>query len=279
MKIAAYQFAETSNIDNNYETIVKAVNVAKERSIELAVFPECALTGYPPRDMASSCDVNFAKMEECCDKLQSLSDETGVAFIIGTIAKENDKIYNRAIFFAPKSKPVTYDKRALWGWDKDNFSCRNESSVNYTNHVESCRNLQSPKEMVTSGVLDYKGFRIGIRICFEIRFPEYFRELYREKTDLNVVLFYDVTDEENIDRYNMIKGHIQTRAVENVCTFITANTIKPYQTAPTAIFGRSGQILAECLRNKEAFVEYDLEKEEYDFGERGRKEISDILID
>ena len=92
MKIAAYQFAVTSNIYNNYETMVKAVNAAKERSIELAVFPECALTGYPPRDMASSYDVNFAKVEECSDKLQSLSDETGVAFIIGSIAKENDRI-------------------------------------------------------------------------------------------------------------------------------------------------------------------------------------------
>ena len=256
MKIAAYQFAVTSNIDNNYETIVKVVNAAKERGIELVVFPECALTGYPPRDMASSYNVNFAKVEECCDKLQSLSDETGMAFIIGTIAKENDKIYNRAIFFAPKSKLVTYDKRALWGWDRDNFT-RGEKR----------------------GVVDYKGFCIGIRICFEIRFPEFFRELYKEKTDLDVVLFYDVTNEENIDRYNMIKGHIQTRAVENVCTFITSNAIKPYQTAPTAIFGRSGQILAECPRNEEAFVKYDLEKKEYDFGEWGRKEISDILTD
>ena len=93
------------------------------------------------------------------------------------------------------------------------------------------------------------------------------------------MLFYDVTDEENIDRYNMIKGHIETRAVENVCTFITANTIMPYQTAPTAVFGRSGQVLAECVRGEEGFAEYDLEKKEYDFGEQGRKEISDRLVD
>ena len=279
MKIAAYQFAVTSDIDNNLETVVKAVNAAKKRGIELVVFPECALTGYPPRDMASSADVSFAKVEECCNKLQLLSDETEVAFILGTIARENDRICNRAIFFAPKSKPVTYDKRALWGWDRDNFSCKNESDTNYTNYAETCNNLQQKTGIVTPGVYDYKGFRIGIRICFEVRFPEYFRELYREKTDLDVVLFYDVADEENIDRYNMIKGHIQTRAVENVCTFITANSIKPYQTAPTAIFGRSGQILAECKRNEKAFVEYDLEKKEYDFGERGRKEISDILAD
>lgn len=256
MKISAYQFAVSADIEKNYETMVKAIKHAKEKQIELVVFPECALTGYPPMDMASCSEVDFPRVEECCEKLQALCNETGVAFIIGTIANENGKIYNRALFFAPESVPVTYDKRALWGWDRDNFT-RGEKR----------------------GVVDYKGFCIGIRICFEIRFPEFFRELYKEKTDLDVVLFYDVTNEENIDRYNMIKGHIQTRAVENVCTFITSNTIKPYQTAPTAIFGRSGQILAECPRNEEAFVKYDLEKKEYDFGEWGRKEISDIFTD
>ena len=256
MRISAYQFAVTSDIDKNYETVVKAVQKAKEKAIELVVFPECALTGYPPKSMASSSNVNFAKVEECCNKLQSLCNEAGVAFILGTIAKENGNIYNRAVFFKPEAMPVTYDKRALWGWDRDNFAQGEQS-----------------------GVIDYKGFRIGIRICFEIRFPEYFRELYREKTDIDVILFYDVADEENVDRYNMIKGHIQTRAVENVCIFITSNTIKPYQTAPTAIFGRSGQVLAECPRNEESFVEYNMEKREYDFGEQGRKEISDILLD
>ena len=51
MKIAAYQFAVTSDIDINFDTVVKAVRAATEKGIELVIFPECALTGYPPRDM------------------------------------------------------------------------------------------------------------------------------------------------------------------------------------------------------------------------------------
>ena len=111
-------------------------------------------------------------------------------------AIENDKIYNRAIFFAPKSKLVTYDKRALWGWDRDNFT-RGEKR----------------------GVVDYKGFCIGIRICFEIRFPEFFRELYKEKTDLDVVLFYDVTNEEILfispPSFKISVEHLKDRTVHS----------------------------------------------------------------
>ena len=55
------------------------------------------------------------------------------------------------------------------------------------------------------------------RICYEIRFPEYFRELYVENTDLNVILFYDVSDRDNADRYDLIRAHVRMRAVENVC--------------------------------------------------------------
>ena len=255
MKIAAYQFAVSADIRANLETIESAVRQAKDRQAELAIFPECALTGYPPRDLPSSARVDFALADESCKRLQALCAETDVAVIAGMIARENGKIYNRAAFFAPDGARSAYDKRALWGWDRDNFL---------------------PGRRL--GIVEYKGFRIGVRICFEVRFPEYFRELYQEKTDLNVVLFYDVSDTDDPDRYSLIKGHLRTRAVENVCAAVSVNATRPFQTAPTAVFGRSGQILAECERNREGFVEYMLEKQPYSFGEQGRIEISDALL-
>ena len=119
---------------------------------------------------------------------------------------------------------------------------------------------------------------MGIRICFEIRFPEYFRELYKAKTDLNVVFFYDNCEYENITRYEMIKGHIQTRAVENACVTLSVNSSKAYQTAPTAIFDRSGLVVSKLECNKEGFLYFDYEKKEPDFGEQGRIWISDKLL-
>ncbi len=80
----------------------------------------------------------------------------------------------------------------------------------------------------------------GIRICFEIRFPEFFRELYKKNTDVNVTSLF--------------------------------------QTAPTMVLGKSGQCIRECVRNESELLIYDFEKTMKDFGENGRASISDLLL-
>ncbi|MDE5782520.1 MAG: hypothetical protein K2I03_13760, partial [Lachnospiraceae bacterium] len=92
------------------------------------------------------------------------------------------------------------------------------------------------------------------------------------------IMFYDVSDNNDVFRYEMIKSHIMTRAVENVTYTLSVNTISPFQTAPTILFGRSGQVLNETVRNEESLLVYDLEKKEIDFGEAGRKEVTDWLL-
>lgn len=79
-------------------------------------------------------------------------------------------------------------------------------------------------------------------------------------------------------RYDLIRGHIRTRAVENVCNTLTVNTIYPYQTATTVLYDKSGKELCYLERNIEGLLVYNLENREMDFGERGRKELSDLLV-
>lgn len=213
------------------------------------------MTGYPPRDIENSSVVDYHELELAYEKLQNMADENAIHIIIGTITCEDEKYYNSAIVFAPYKEKLFYHKRALWGWDMDNFS------------VGNC-----------NGIVDIDGWKIGVRICFEVRFPEFFRELYHEHTDLNIILFYDVADFDDIKRYELIKSHIRTRAVENVTYTLAVDTISPYQTAPTILYDRSGYSLTELRRNEESLLVYDLEKLQPDFGEKGRIEISDWVM-
>ena len=256
MRIGAYQFAVTGSIENNYAHIKAGIEKAFQSGVRLLLFPECAVTGYPPHCLPSSADVDFDQVLRVHHQIQTLSEQYQMYIVAGTIIKEHDKYYNSAAVFCPDGKQEVYSKRALWGWDRENFSQGQQA-----------------------GVFHADSLKVGIRICFEVRFPEYFRELYREQTDLNLILFYDRTDQENPERYRLIQGHIQTRAVENVCYTLTCNTCAPFQTAPTGMYDRSGWMVSELEKGKEGLLFYDLEKAPLNFGELGRKEISDLLME
>ncbi len=103
--------------------------------------------------------------------------------------------------------------------------------------------------------------------------------MYREQTKLNIVLFYDVADSDDTERYKLIKSHIKTRAVENVTYTLTVNSIYPYQTAPTGIYDKSGYTIKELDRNQEGLLIFDFQNLEDDFGEKGRRFISNKLMD
>lgn len=257
MKIGAYQFSVTNSIPLNMKHIQKAILQAAKQNVKLLVFPECALTGYPPRDIDSSASVNFDQLAAAYGNLQEIAGKTGISLILGTILKDKDEeqFYNTALVFLHNRKRYFYYKKALWGWDRDNFSLKN-----------------------STGIFGIDNWRIGIRICFEVRFPEFFRELYREHTDLNIILFYDVSNHEDTERYEIIKSHILTRAVENTTYTLSVNTSGPFQTAPTLLCDRSGHILYELVKNQDKLLVYEIEKTPYTFGEQGRKYISDSLL-
>ena len=262
MKIGAYQFAVNGNTRENLNHIKRAMSEAAEQGVELLAFPECALTGYPPHDIPDSQAVDFEEVGAALEEIQDLAIERGICAVVGSITEGelNGKPRNSAVIFLPDGKREIYHKRALWGWDKDNFVAPDNFS---------------PGD--GGGVFQLGGIKIGVRICFEVRFPEYFRELYAQNTDLDIILFYDTADNDNMDRYDLIRSHIRTRAVENVCPILTVDTIRPYQTAPTALYDRSGGVLAELERNKEGLLVCDWEKAELTFGEQGRKTFSDML--
>ena len=99
MRIGAYQFAISGDVNENYKEIEKAIYLAKHKDVQLLIFPECSLTGYPPRDISNSSCVNFNLVQSMCDRLQSVADQNDISFIVGTIFKEKE-IYNRALLFS-----------------------------------------------------------------------------------------------------------------------------------------------------------------------------------
>ena len=255
MKIGAYQFAVTGDIRQNFACIEKAILAAARQNVRLLVFPECALTGIPPNKVPAPDAIDFDVVAACLNRLQALARKHEIYLLVGSVLKERGVYYNGLVFLAPDNKAYApYYKRALWGWDKENFAAgKNE------------------------GIYLVDDLRVGVRLCFEVRFPEYFRDLFRAGTRLNIVAFADTAGEDDLERYELIKSHLRTRAVENVCPVLSANDISPFQTAPTAYFDENGRIAAELPKNTENLLIHDFNLSALSLGAQGRKAISKQL--
>ena len=254
MRLAAYQFAVCGDLKKNTEKIKEAIEKAAAEKADFIAFPECALSGYPPTDIASSKDFDYKALSAVLRELQELSDAHKITILVGSIAFD-EKYVNRAFLIAPKRDIRHYDKRALYGYDSDNFERGNDD-----------------------GIFEIKDYKVGVRICFEARFPEYFRELYKANTDLDIVIFYAVSDFDDTEKYDVLRSHLISRAAENVTPIFAVDAITPFQSAPTCFINASGRVLKEAERNKEELLFYDFEKSDLNFGEIGRKRESDRLL-
>ena len=84
MRLAAYQFAVCGDLKKNTEKIKEAIEKAAAEKADFIAFPECALSGYPPTDIASSKDFDFKALPAVLNELQELSDNTVMIRIISS---------------------------------------------------------------------------------------------------------------------------------------------------------------------------------------------------
>lgn len=257
MRVGVFQFSSEEDIYSNHKKIINAITSAYSQNARLLVFQECATCGYPPIETPSINKIDFDALSTQMQEIKQLAKKYNMYIALGAIREEESRYYNAIQLIDPTGEIVcAYDKRALWGWDLDNFTRGN-----------------------SLGVYEIDGVKVGFRICFEVRFPEYFRELFKSNVELCFVSFCDVSEQEFPERYHIIKSHLITRAVENVMTIVSVDSISNYQTAPTAVFSPNGVVIEEAPLNQEYLLIYDYEAPKVGFGEEGRIQNSNQIID
>ncbi len=255
MKIGVFQFAGSGDIQANCRAVIRGMRLAADAGVRLLVFQECALCGYPPVETDIEA-IDYAALETCLDEIKAQTAALGLYIALGTIQKEADNRYNSILLLSPKGTAIgSYSKRALWGWDIENF-----------------------QKGASLGVFEIEGVKVGFRICFEVRFPEYFRELLIRQCVLCFVSFCDVSDALSQERYDTIKAHLITRAVENAFPIVSVNSCSHFQTAPTAVFDENGCVIKEAPLNEECLLVYEFEKPMLGYGAKGRVQISKELL-
>src|SRR5919112_1667027 len=149
LRVALAQMNPTvGDIRGNARKISDRIARARDEGAALVVFPELALTGYPPEDLL----LKTSFLDAAAVALRELAAQThGIAAVVGYPEKAED-VYNTAAVLADGGVAATYRKMYL-----PNYGVFDEQ-----------RYFQSGAE---AAIVEVNGVPIGLSICEDIWEP------------------------------------------------------------------------------------------------------------
>lgn len=201
MKIAAVQMVSTTRVDDNLETARRLVGEAAREGAELVALPEYfCLMGRADRDKLGVAEVpGNGPIQRM---LAEAARAHGVWLIGGTLplrTDDPDRVLNSNGVYAPDgSLSARYDKIHLFRYDNGRERYDEGSAIRAGAEPVACR----------AGAL-----RIGLSVCYDLRFPELYRALMQPPCDLLSVpaAFTHTT---GLAHWELL---LRARAVENQC--------------------------------------------------------------
>lgn len=213
-----------------------AENLAEARALlgdekpDLLVLPELCSTGYVFRDRAEALALGETYPDGPTVRWAlETSAATGGVVVAGYVERAGARVYNAACVAAAGAPLLSYRKVHLFGFERECFD---------------------PGEGPFS-VVEHRGLRVGVMICFDWRFPEAARTLALAGAD---VLAHPS---------NLVLPHCQaamvTRCLENGVFAVTANRVGAEHRPPrppvaftgsSVIVGRDGATLARACADR-----------------------------
>jgi predicted amidohydrolase len=164
VKVAVAQSpVSLGDVVENLATCEWLMRSAAARGAELLILPECALTGYVFTDLASARRASLHVDGPEVSRLIKLCAELELHLIVGTLEDGGDCLYNSALVLSPTGLLHCYRKAHLPPLGADRF-------------------VRAGSE--PPSVVELLGLRVGLSICYDIRFPEWARCLALDAADL-----------------------------------------------------------------------------------------------
>mgnify|MGYP003461946859 CR=1 FL=1 len=201
-------------------------------NVDLFVLPEMFSTGFCTKP-AGIAEKSGSRTLEW---MKNIAQEKGCA-VAGSIAwEEKDKFFNRFYFVHPGGMVEWYDKKHL-----------------FTYGGEHKQFTPGTKRLVVF----YKGVRILLQICYDLRFPVW----SRNRNDYDMVLYVASWPTPRLDAWKLL---LRARAVENQCYVVGVNRVGTdpncEYSGGSAVINPYGRAIAECEDGKacEAVADIDM---------------------
>jgi predicted amidohydrolase len=217
------------DVAGNLDRIASWIRRAANEGAELVVFPECAVNGYRYDSREEALRDAQTVPGPATDVLEGVAAETGVHIAVGIVERDGDRLYNCAALIGPDGFVTKYRKT----------------------HIP----FQAVDRFVTPGdiplhVVETPIGRVGMLICYDLRFPEPARVLALS----GVQIIANLT---NLPPPGWVQPEFifRARAAENRVWLVCADRVGTERGVEfigrSAIVGPSGVTLAEASESAE----------------------------
>ena len=206
MKVACIQLSSGENYNKNFKQIISYINQAIKNKSDLIITPETSSIITSDKKILFNNTYRMNK-DPLIKEIKKISKKNKQWILIGSLPiKDKNKYRNRSIMIGPKGNIVAY---------YDKIKMFDVKLQNKEKHQES-KTYKPGKKLVT---VNLPWGKLGLTICFDLRFPEIYRNLSKKNLHFISVpsAFTKVTGKKHW--LDLLKA----RAIENFCYIFAPN--------------------------------------------------------
>ncbi len=201
-RVGLIQMTSGADPEENLSHIERHATELAAQGANLIVTPENALVFGHRRDYHHYAEPIGAGLIQ--NKLAALAHRLGIELLIGSMPiRRQDKVTTTSLLYSPKGLLASYDKLHMFDVDVADGHKRYRESETFT-----------PGQEVIVADSDYA--KLGLSICYDLRFPHLFNQLAKQGANVIVVpaAFTEVTGHAHWEIL------LRARAIETQCFII-----------------------------------------------------------
>ena len=211
MRVACIQYKSYEDEKKTLKKLIPLIYSAAKKKVDLITLPECA-TFLNVKKSDTMMNSTFEKNSFSLNIIKEIAKNLNVNILIGSLQTLEykmltKKLFNRSFLINRKGKVICrYDKIHMY-----DVKISKQQSYQESKTYESGQSAKIAKLKVNE-----KYFKIGMTICYDLRFPHLFRDLALNGADLITVpsVFMHITGK---DHWHSL---LKARAIETGCYIV-----------------------------------------------------------
>ena len=250
MRVACIQYKSYEKEEKTLKKIIPLIHVAAKKKVDLITLPECA-TFLNVDKSETMINASFEKNSLSLKMIKKTAQNLNINILIGSLQTleykmSKKKLFNRSFLINRKGEIICkYDKIHMYDVKITKLQSYQESKTYESGNVAKIARLK----------INGKYFKIGMTICYDLRFPHLFRDLALNGAEIITVpsVFMHITGK---DHWHSL---LQARAIETGC-YIIAPAQYGYYFKKRKSYGHSliispwGKILKDAKTDKNIII-------------------------